>query len=170
MNTFRIDLHRMSKTPPPQTFSPSHGDWHNQATSQQRYHDPFSEQVVSPWQRDHYSDDRSNCNAGFWNAHIGGSGPTQNIPLNDGSSPSSLEQSSQHSSADSYGSSNTSHSQPGTTGSGSIDPRFMQSTGKHIVSYLTSLPTCTRNNDLIIYQPFDLTVSQSTRTKFLSLV
>jgi len=127
MNTSRIDLHRMNKTPPPQVFSPSHDDWHNQATSQQRYHDPLSKQVVSPWQRNHYSNDHSNGNAGFWNASIGGSELTPNTPLDDGSSPSSLERSSQYSSADSYGSSNTSFSQPGTTGSGSMDPRFMQS-------------------------------------------
>ncbi|PUU82790.1 hypothetical protein B9Z19DRAFT_1061555 [Tuber borchii] len=119
MSTFRIGLHSMSKTPPPQTFSPSRGDRHNQATSQRQYCNPFSEQAASPWQQDHYLNDHSDGNARF----ISGSGLTPNTPPNDGSSPSSLGWNSQYSTVDSYGSSNTSYSQ----GSGSIDPRSTQS-------------------------------------------
>lgn len=105
-NTFGIDLHPMNKAPPPHTFSLSRGDRHNQTASLGQYHNPFSEQVVSPWQQDRCLNDHSDGNAGF----ISGFGLMQNTPPDNSSSPSSLGWSSQYDTADSYGSNNTSYS------------------------------------------------------------
>lgn len=120
MDNLERDIRRMGETPPSQIF------WHNQATSQRQYHSPLPEQVSFARQQDVYSNYHSDSNAGFWNACIYGFGLTQNTPPDDCSSLSSLGWSSQHSTVDSYGSRNTSYSHPGTTGSGSIDPRLIK--------------------------------------------
>ncbi|PUU82789.1 hypothetical protein B9Z19DRAFT_1061554 [Tuber borchii] len=109
----------MNKTPPPQTFSPSRGDQHNQGASQRQYHNSFSEQVVSPWRQGRCLDDHSDENAGFLSGFL----LTQNTPPDNGSSSGSFGWTSPYSTADSYGSSNTSCSQD----LGSIDPSLRDS-------------------------------------------
>jgi len=133
MDTLEIDTRRLERTPPPQVFSPGHDAWHNQATSQQQYHVTLSEQVAYPWRGGFYSNDHRDGNVGFCSPSIYGSGPTQDTPPDDSSSPRSLGRSSHsgtvgsYGTLESYGSSNTSYSQPAGTGSGSTDPIFMES-------------------------------------------
>jgi len=133
MDILELDIRRLEETPPLQVFQRGRDDWYKQATSQQRYHGSPSEWVACPWRGDICSNDHRDGNAGFCSPSICGSGPTQNIPLDDISSPRSLGRSSHYGTVgscdtlESYGSSNTSYSQPGATGSDSIDPELMES-------------------------------------------
>ncbi|RPB04834.1 hypothetical protein L873DRAFT_1786018 [Choiromyces venosus 120613-1] len=109
------------RTPPLEIFSNDGGVQNNYATVRQNYGSPTQE-ATSLWQSFHPSY-QSSGDCGPWSPGVGSlSSAMQEIPPDAVGSPGSLGQNSMYSTVDSYGSSHTSYSRPGTLDC--IDPEL----------------------------------------------